>query len=109
MKHTLIHTSILQFPFKGPATHGLEAGCYWSNSFQGKQMPGYNRKHLSPATEEECKSACETEKEFKCKSFDYYVSGGDTGCYLADADRYDAAIEDAGDYNYYEIICATGE
>ena len=33
---------------------------------------GYNNKHLTGVTPEECACACDQETSFECKSFDYY-------------------------------------
>ena len=37
-------------------------------------ISGYNNRHLTNVSVEQCKTACEDESEFICKSFDYYKS-----------------------------------
>lgn len=64
---------------------------YASNNYYKKTanaaISGYNIKHLSNVSVDECITACEEESHFTCKSFDYYKN--EKACDLSDKQSID--------------------
>ena len=70
----------------------------------GYVLSGHDNKILSNVKDaEQCKVACEEEKSFFCRSFDYYPAG--SKCYLSITDRHVAAIAANVNFKYYERDC----
>lgn len=51
----------------------------------------------------ECREACENEKSFRCKAFDWYKDYN--YCYLHSVNRFQNIIYESSSYDYYERLC----
>lgn len=78
--------------------------CEWQNVVHRSYISGNDAKTINTASPEECKKACEDEKDFHCVSFDYYRPS--ERCYLQRVDLFSSIkLSTHKDYDFYERIC----
>lgn len=73
----------------------------WMDVLKSYYISGLDKKTLNNFNVDDCKKACENEKGFKCKSFDYLPAY--KRCYLQEANRRSSVLKASASYYYYEI------
>lgn len=100
----------LQFEFVGKMTlkfsftASYPEDCKWAPVIHRAYISGYDSKTLYTSDINECKKACEDERDFHCVSFDFYCAS--ERCYLSPVNRYEnIKLSTHTDYDYYERDC----
>jgi hypothetical protein len=88
--------------------------------YTSKALAGYNNRHLSGVTADQCKQRCLDETAFSCKSFDYFKSQNkcdlsvetkDTITWVTDVnyDHYviDSPVHDGSSVEQVQTTCST--